>query len=76
MLLSACSLVQSNLNYPNLDYKKPRLSEHGSRAKVQVKVQMPGMISMCACAVECSAAIVRYVRANDKSAKLAYKKVM
>ena len=49
----------------NLDYLNPRLSELRSQAKVQVKVQILGTISMCACVVECSAAIVRSVRAND-----------
>ena len=43
----------------------PRLSELGSQANVQDKVQMSGTISICACAVECSAAIVRSVCAND-----------
>ena len=52
--------VQSNLYYLN-----PRLSELRNQAKVQVKVQMSGMISICACAVECGAAIVRYVCVND-----------
>ena len=57
--------VQSNLNYLNLDYPNPWLSDLRSQAKVQVKVQMLGMIPMCPCAVECNAAIVRYVRVND-----------
>ena len=57
--------VQSNLDYPDLGYLNPRLSELRSQAKVQVKVQISGTISMCACAVECSVAMVRYVRTND-----------
>ena len=43
---------------------------------MRVKVQMFGTILMCACAVERSAAIVRSVRANDRSTKIAFKKVM
>ena len=54
------SIIQSNLDYPN-----PRLSELQSQAKVQVKVQTYGIISMCTCAVESSAAIVRYVCVNS-----------
>ena len=58
--------VQSNFDYPNLDYNypnpdypNPRLSQLRAKQKVQVKVQTSGTISICACAVECSAAIAR-----------------
>ena len=37
----------------------------GTKLKVQVKVQILGIISIFACPVECSAAIVCYVRVND-----------
>ena len=48
---------------------QPQLSEPSiiqtlEPAKVQLKVNILGMISICACAVECSAAIVRYIRTN------------
>ena len=35
-----------------------------------------GTISIYACAVECSAAIVHYVCTNDRSNKIAFKKVV
>ena len=44
---------------------EPRLSELWSQAKVQVKVQMSGTVLMCTYVVECSAAIVCSVCAND-----------
>ena len=40
-------------------------SELRAKQKVQVKVQTWDTISICACAVECSAAIIHYVRTND-----------
>ena len=48
---------------------QPQLSEPSiirtlEPAKVQLKVNILGMISICACAVECSAAIVCYIRTN------------
>ena len=62
--------MESNLDYPNLGYPNPRLSELQSQAKVQVKVQISGTISICACAVEYSAATVCNVRANDSKERV------
>ena len=44
---------------------QPQLFELWRQAKVQVKIQDIGPILMCACAVECSAAVIRYVHANN-----------
>lgn len=49
---------------------RPRLSELRTQPKVRVKVQILGVVSICECAVECSAAIVCYVGANDRSAEV------
>ena len=64
-------------NYPSVSVIKnsvctvqPRLSELRAKHKVQVKVQISGTISICTCAIECSAAIICYARANDRSAKV------
>ena len=55
--------VQSNLDY--LDYLNPQLSELQIWQKVQVKVQISDAVSICACALEYSAAIICFVIPND-----------
>ena len=45
-----------------------------AKQKVQVEVQIAGAISTFACTVECSAAIVNCVHANDRSTTQGYVK--
>ena len=67
------NIVQSNLDHPNLDYLNTQLSELQAKQKVQVKVQISGTISVCACRVECKDTML--VRMTIRSTKVAFKVV-